>query len=138
MECYGIMPKRKRWVKIAVILFGLYLIYSSIANQSYFYLTFGVIMILATFSDRKHVISEEGVDILYTLCGIPFHNLWGWEEINTIHTDSLKSKPYVELHIGKDVVSRRFILSKEDACEVVRMAKKMNAKIYIATLNSQS
>lgn len=135
MEYYGIMPERKLWVKVAVIIFGVYTIYNSAVNHNLFYLPFGIIMILATFSDRKHVISEEGVDILYTACGVQFHNMWNWSEINTIHTDSIKSKPNVELHIGRDVVSRRFILSKADANKAVAIAGKMNSKIYIAEMS---
>ncbi len=135
MEYYGIMPERKLWVKVAVIIFGAYVFYDAAVNRNWFYLPFGIIMILATFSDRKHVISEEGVDILYTVCGIQFHNMWEWNEINTIHTDSIKSRPNVELHIGKDVVSRRFILSVDDADQAIELAGRMNSKIYIAEVN---
>ena len=39
------------------------------------------------------------------------------------------------MHIGKDVISRRFILSKDDAKKAVAIAKKMNSKIYIAEMN---
>ena len=67
MKYYGIMPERKLWVKVAVIIFAIYTIYSSIINHNLFYLPFGVIMIFATFSNRKHIISQEGVDILYLI-----------------------------------------------------------------------
>ena len=61
--------------------------------------------------------------------------MWDWNEINTIHTDSIKSRPNVELHIGKDVVSRRFILSVDDADQAIELAGRMNSKIYIAEVN---
>ncbi|MDU1910620.1 hypothetical protein [Fusobacterium sp.] len=138
MKYYGIMPERKLWVKVGVIIFGAYIIYNSVVNHNLFYLPFGIIMILATFSERKHIISQEGVDILYTICGVQFHNMWNWSEINTIHTDSISSEPNVELHIGKDVISRRFILSKADTNKVAAIASKMNSKIYIAELNKKS
>lgn len=129
------MPERKLWVKVTVIIFGAYVVYDAAVNHNWFYLPFGIIMILATFSDRKHVISQEGVDILYTVFGARFHNMWDWSEINTIHTDSVKSRPNVELHIGKDVVHRRFILSADDAREAINIAGRMNSKIYIAEVN---
>lgn len=137
MKYYGIMPERKLWVKVGVIIFGVYTIYNSVVNHNLFSLPFGIIMILVAFSDRKHIISQEGVDILYTICGVQFHNMWNWSEINTIHTDSIRSKANVELHIGKDIISRRFILSKTDANKVVAIASKMNSKIYIAELNKK-
>ena len=50
MKCYGIMPERKLWVKIGIIIFGIYTIYNSAVNNNFFYLPFGIIMILVTFS----------------------------------------------------------------------------------------
>lgn len=138
MKYYGIMPKRKLWVKIGIIILGIYTIYSSVVNHNLLFLPFGIIMILVTFSDRKHIISREGVDVFYTICGAQFHNMWNWSEINMIHTDSMSSKPNVELYIGKDVISRKFILAKTDASKVVAIASKMNSKIYIAELNKKS
>ena len=137
MEYYGIMPERKLWVKVAVVIFAIYTIYSSIANRNLFYLPFGVIMIFATFSNRKHIISQKGVDILYRICGAQFHNSWSWNEIENIHTDSIASKPNVELHFGKGMIGRRFILSKEDSEKVLALAKKINSKIYISEIKKR-
>lgn len=137
MKYYGIMPERKLWVKVGIIIFGVYTIYSSLINYNLFYFLFGIVMILATFSDRKHIISQEGVDIIYTICGFQFHNIWNWSEINTIHMDSISSKPNVELHIGKDITTRRFILSKNDANKVITIISKINSKIYIAEWNKK-
>lgn len=137
MKCYGIMPERKLWVKVGIIIFGVYTIYSSLINHNLFYFPFGIVMILATFSNRKHIISQEGVDIIYTIYGFQFHNIWNWNEINTIHIDSISSKPNVELHIGKDITARRFILSKNDANKVITIISKINSKIYIAELNKK-
>lgn len=137
MKCYGIMPERKLWVKVGIIIFGVYTIYSSLINHNLFYFPFGIVMILATFSNRKHIISQEGVDIIYTIYGFQFHNIWNWSEINTIHIDSISSKPNVELHIGKDITARRFILSKNDANKVITIISKINSKIYIAELNKK-
>ena len=137
MKDYGIITEQKLWVKVGIIILGVYTIYSSIINHNLFYFPFGIVMILATFSDRKHIISQEGVDILYTICGVQFHNMWSWSEINTIHTDSISSKPNVEVHIGKDIISRRFILSKVDTDKTIAITRKMNSKIYISEVNKK-
>lgn len=134
MKYYGIMPIRKLWVKIAVIIFAVFVLYSSIVSRSIYSLPFGIIMILATFSDRKHVISDSGIDILYTVCGKRFNNIWEWEDIVSIHTDSIKSRPNIELHISKGVVSRRFIFSSSDTDHILKLAKEMNSAIYIAEI----
>ncbi len=135
MTYFGIMPERKLWVKAAVVLFGIYVVYHAVVNGTWLYLPFGIIMILATFSKRQHLISEKGADILYTVCGAEFHNLWTWEEINTIHTDSIKLRPNVAIHIGKDVVNRRFIFSEDNTDKILQLAKKMNPDIFIAEID---
>ena len=63
--------------------------------------------------------------------------MWSWSEINTIHTDSISSKPNVEVHIGKDIISRRFILSKVDTDKTIAITRKMNSKIYISEVNKK-
>lgn len=134
MEYYGIMPKRYIWIKIGIIIFGIYNLYIAIINYNLFQLLLGIILIFATFSERKHIVSESGIDILYIVCGIKFYNLWKWREITTLHIDLITSDPYGELHIGKDIVARRFILTKKDITEVLKLAKIMNSKIYISNI----
>lgn len=128
------MPERKKWIKPAVIVISIYGVFSAVVLKDWVYLPFAVILILATFSERKQIVSEEGVDIQYTVVGTAFHNMWRWDEIKTIHTDFLKSRPKVELHFGKDVTARRFVFTEEDAGKILVLAEKMNSNIYVAEI----
>ena len=138
MEYYGIIRKQKLWVKLTVIIFGICIIYNTFINKNWFYLPFGFIMILATFSSKKHIISEKGIDILYIVCGFEFHNIWNWVEIDIIYTDIKKSKPCVELHIGKNLTFRKFILSAEDASKALENISKINSNISIKEMSTKS
>lgn len=135
MKYYGIIPKRKLWVKMGAIIFGVYTAYSSILNNNLLYLPFGIVLIIATFSNRKHIISDQGIDIVYIIFGMQFHNLWSWNEVDTIHIDSINSKPNIELHIGKNIVARRIVLLKSDADKIISSVKKINSKIYISEID---
>lgn len=135
MKYYGIIPKRKLWVKMGAIIFGVYTAYSSILNNNLLYLPFGIVLIIATFSNRKHIISDQGIDIVYIIFGMQFHNLWSWNEVDTIHIDSINSKPSIELHIGKNIVARRIVLLKSDADKIISSVKKINSKIYISEID---
>lgn len=135
MKYYGIIPKRKLWVKMGAIIFGVYTAYSSILNDNLLYLPFGIVLIIATFSNRKHIISDQGIDIVYIIFGMQFHNLWSWNEVDTIHIDSINSKPNIELHIGKNIVARRIVLLKSDADKIISSVKKINSKIYISEID---
>lgn len=135
MKYYGIIPKRKLWVKMGAIIFGVYTAYSSILNNNLLYLPFGIVLIIATFSNRKHIISDQGIDIVYIIFGMQFHNLWSWNEVDTIHIDSINSKPNIELHIGKNIVARKIVLLKSDADKIISSVKKINSKIYISEID---
>ncbi|MDO4589306.1 MAG: hypothetical protein Q4B33_05535 [Fusobacterium sp.] len=137
MKYYGIIPKRKLWVKMGAIIFSVYTAYSSILNNNLLYLPFGIVLIIATFSNRKHIISDQGIDIVYIIFGMQFHNLWSWNEVDTIHIDSINSKPSIELHIGKNIVARRIVLLKSDADKIISSVEKINSKIYISEINKK-
>lgn len=135
MEYYGILPERKPWVKIAVILLSMYAVWDTYTNGNWFYLPFGMILILATFSSRKQVISDIGVDIVYTVLGQHFHNMWEWDVILAVHTDKLKSAPNVEMHFNKGVINRRFILSKNDSRDVIELIGSVRPEISVTEVN---
>lgn len=135
MKYFGIIPQRKLWVKIAAVIVSLYTVYHAYAYNNWFYLPFGIILILATFSERKQVVSKEGVDIIYTVMNHEFHNLWKWDEIMAVHTDSIKSAPNIELHINKGVINRRFIFTESDINEIIDLIENVEANIFVTEVN---
>lgn len=132
MKFYGILPQRKLWVKIAAVALGALAVFDAIVNRNWFYVPFGLIIMFAVFSERKQIISEAGVDLLYIVLGHKFSNLWTWEEILAIHTDSLRSAPNIELHFNKGVINRRIILTKQDAEDAIEFMKEMKSGIQIS------
>ncbi|MDD7513186.1 MAG: hypothetical protein PUK14_04800 [Clostridiales bacterium] len=135
MRYYGILPKRKLWVKIAAIALGVIAAYDAYINGNWFYVPFGIILIIATFSSRTQVISENGVDIEYRLLGHCFHNNWSYDDILAVHKDSLKSAPNIEIHINKGAINRRFIFSPDDADAVFALIQKSKPGIIIKEVN---
>lgn len=138
MEYYGIIPEQKLWVKLSGIIFGIYVIYSNVMTQNWIYMSFGFIMIITSFSKKKHIISETGVDILYSICGIEFHNIWTWKEISAVYKNSTNSKPNIEFHIAKDLACRKVIISANEALNVLDIISKMNPLISIKELNRKN
>ena len=47
MRYYGILPKRKLWVKIAAIALGILAAYDAYVNGNWFYVPFGLVLIVA-------------------------------------------------------------------------------------------
>lgn len=108
------------------------MLWRTIVTQHWSYLPIVILVILACFFTKEQIISQDGVDIQYTLFGRwTMHNLWTWDEITSLHPDYSKRAPNVELLIARDVVIRPFVMTREDTSHVLELAKKMNTSIII-------
>lgn len=131
MEIKGIQKARAPWVKpVAAILAAGIMVYE-IMQQQWLYVPIALLVILACFFSKEHLVSDEGVDIQYTLFGRVSHNLWRWEEVTTIHVDRKRAMPDVALHISRGVTTRLFVFSPRDAQAVLDLAKKRNPAIQL-------
>lgn len=135
MKFKGILPQRKAWVKLFVAAIAGYMIVLEFMRGEYIYIPVAILVILACFLKKEQVITEKGVDITLGLFSMDLHSLWTWDEITSLHTDYTKAKPKVMLHIGKDIVTRSFVMEIADCKAVLAMAAQINPKIYIEDLS---
>lgn len=133
MEYKGIIKTRKTWLTVLFIILACLMLWRTIVTQHWSYIPIIILVILACFFTKEQIISEDGVDIQYTVFGRwTMHNLWSWDEITSLHPDYTKKAPNVELLIARDVVIRPFIMTREDTGQVLKLAKKMNSSISIS------
>ena len=137
MKYKGILREREPWLKIVIVLAAGYMMYLSITGGMYTYAALAVVVILAVFFQKEHVISEEGVDIRYNLFGMKHVNRWEWEDITAIQTDYMKKAPDVLVHIGKDVSIRDFVMKRSDIPGIIALAKRMNPDMFIGDMNEE-
>ena len=132
MEYKGIIKKRKTWLTVLFVILACLMLWRTIVTQHWSYLPIVILVILACFFTKEQIISQDGVDIQYTLFGRwTMHNLWAWDEITSLHPDYSKRASNVELLIARDVVIRPFVMTREDTSHVLELAKKMNTSIII-------
>ena len=132
MEYKGNNKKRKTWLTVLFVILACLMLWRTIVTQHWSYLPIVILVILACFFTKEQIISQDGVDIQYTLFGRwTMHNLWTWDEITSLHPDYSKRAPNVELLIARDVVIRPFVMTREDTSHVLELAKKMNTSIII-------
>ena len=137
MEFKGILRERQTWLKIAILIAAGYMMYLTITVGQYLYTLFAVVVILAVFFKKEHVISKEGVDIRYELFGCKSMNRWEWKDITAIKTDYVKAYPNVLVHINKDVSIRDFVMKRSDISGIIELARKMNPDIYIGHMTAE-
>ena len=127
----GIVKERDLKRKIILFVGCLILFYVSFLRGNYLYMGITVIIALAVFYKKEHVVSEEGVAIVYNLFGIKVTNQWEWDEITAMRPDFKKAKPNVLLEIARDVTIRAFVFKEEDVPGVLELAQKMNPDMYV-------
>lgn len=135
MEYRGILPERKSWVKPAAFLVSAYMLFLSAMRGQWFYVPIVLLVLLACFFQKEHIVSDAGVDIHYLLFGMSRHNVWTWEELTSLHTDRLKARPNVQLHFGRDIAVRTFVMTPADCRAVLELAQARNPRIYIEDLS---
>lgn len=110
---------------------GILILYMSYLQRNWLYIMLAVILILAIFLRKEHVVSEKGVSIEYNLFGMKVVNKWEWDVITAMRPDFKKAKPNILLEIARDVTIRGFVFKEEDAWGVMELAKKMNPQMYV-------
>lgn len=137
MKYYPIMNEHKSWVRVGVALVGFYIILHGLLGKAYYELPIGALIVLCTLYFKRYVISEEGVDNESSLCGIKMHNMWKWDEITSFQTDYNVARPNVQLSIGRDVVTRVYIVSYDDSQAILEIAREKNPDMYIKDMNEE-
>lgn len=131
MEYKGIVREHKTWIKIVGIIVAGLVIYRSVVTEQWIYIFVGIVVFLACFFSKEHIVDNNGVDIRYHLFGMTMSNYWLWEEISEMQTDPKKAAPNVMIHFGKGVTIRTVIMKPEDVEPVIEIAGNQNPDIFI-------
>lgn len=127
----GIVKTRDAKRKGILLVGGIIILYMAYLQKNWLYIMMAVILIMAIFFKKEHVVSEKGIFIEYDLFGMKVSNKWEWDQITAVRPDFKKAKPNVLLEIAKDVTIRGFVFSEEDVWGVIELAKKMNPNMYV-------
>ena len=88
MEYKGIIKQRENWMTVVLFIASVFLLVREFMTGQYIYIPLVLLVMVACFFEKEHVVSEEGVDIKYIIFKkIVRHNYWRWNEITTIHPD---------------------------------------------------
>ena len=134
MPIKGIQRRRQPWVKPAAgVLVAAIAVYEAFRHE-WLFMLIALVVLLACFFSKEHLVTREGVDIQRTLFGRTSHDLWRWEEITAIRIDRKKAMPNVILHICKDVVVRPFTFTPQDAQAVLDLARERSPSIRVSRM----
>ncbi|MGP1570272.1 MAG: hypothetical protein ACTTH0_05055 [Eubacteriales bacterium] len=131
MQLRGIVKERSPLVRGAIFVIALMMLGLEIWKSLYIYIPITLLVALVPFFHKAQIISDVGIDVEYRLFNSIMHNIWKWEEITTLHADYRKAGANVMLHIGKDIVTRTFVVTPSDAIKAKEIARKYNPQIYI-------
>ena len=137
MKYFAIMTEHKPWVRIGVAIMGCYVVLHGILDNQWYEIPIGALIVLSTLFWKRYVVSEQGVDVQSSLCGIISHSLWKWEEVTSLHTDYKAARPNVQCHFGRDIVTRTFVFSYVDSQKILDLAREKNPDMIIKDMNAE-
>ena len=133
----GIVKKRTPERKILLTAGGGIILFLSFMRHNVLYICVAIILMLAIFFEKEHIVDEKGVHIVYNFFGIKIPYSWSWDVITAMRPDYKKAAPNIYMEIAKDVTIRAFTFSKKDAIGVMELAKRMNPDMYVDDRDEQ-
>ncbi len=127
----GIIQSRSLYRRVLVLIACAILLYLEFMRGQYLYIVLTLFLVLAVFHHKEHIVSEEGVDIKYSLFGMTTTNRWTWDQITAVQPDYIKERPNARVLFQKDAVLRSFLFSPEDCRGVLKLAAEMNPTTFV-------
>ena len=121
------------FITVCAVLAAAIAVYEAFRHE-WLFMLIALLVLLACFFSKEHLVTPEGVDIQRTLFGRTSHDLWTWEEVTAIRIDRKKVMPNVILHISRDVVVRPFTFTPQDAQAVLDLARERNPSIQVSRM----
>lgn len=131
MTYKGIIQSRALYRRILILIACAVLLYLEFVRGQYLYIVLTLLLVLAVFHHKEHIVSEEGVDIKYSLFGMTTTNRWTWDQITAVQPDYIKERPNARVLFEKDAVIRSFLFTAADCQAVMKLAAKMNPEAFV-------
>ncbi|MBR3755701.1 MAG: hypothetical protein IKK48_01200 [Firmicutes bacterium] len=137
MEYKGIQKAREPWVKYAVAVAALFMFFLALAGKMPTYMAIALVVIVAAFLEKDHVVCKDGVEIRYNVLGWKHTNRWEWSEITAIQTDYQKAAPNVMVYFNKGVSIRAFTMKKSQVKGILQLAASKNPDMFIGDVSPE-
>ena len=138
MEYRGIVKERDRRMNALFIALAVFMLALTLMTHKWFYIPMALLVILACYYRREHIISERGVEIRSLLFGWYIRkDLWRWDEVGSMETNYEKAAPNVQLLITNDIVIRAFVMTRKDVRGALALARRMNPSIQMNELTEE-
>ncbi|MFV0516728.1 MAG: hypothetical protein ACK5MV_04975 [Aminipila sp.] len=123
--------KQKKSTKSVSIVVGILLIALSIYLKAIYGIICGVLLLATVGLSKKTIINQDGILVTYDVTVYKYRELWRFIDIKELHRENISDTNTTALHFMKDVMSKRILLTSEDAEKVLEMAKSSNPQMHI-------
>ena len=120
------MKKSTRWASVG---FAVLFVVMGILSKIFYAWFAGLLLGVAMLFEKKLCITGQGMEMEYRLLVKLHHEVWTFEEIESIHREAVKELELTALIFMKGLSGKRMIFSIENAEKIVQMAKDINPSI---------
>ncbi|MDO4792645.1 MAG: hypothetical protein Q3993_00575 [Filifactor alocis] len=117
-------------VKIGGVIAGVLMCWYSLREIHIIGTVLGVLLIMASFLKKTHIINEEGVIVEYDMGFSTYRDVWKWEEITSVLWEA-SSLGGLTLYVGRGEFARIFRYSLQEKEGIVGLALHRNPKIRV-------
>lgn len=124
----------RKSTRIAAMIAGIGLIALSVFPSVRYSALIGIVLLLAVIIGKETYVTEDGISVEYDFLLFKHVIRWDFTEITDIHLETVKGA-HQAMHFLKGVMSRRLLFSRNEASQVLQMAKDHNSAIHIEDID---
>lgn len=124
--------RRKGWVKAGGWFLVVALLAGGLATRWKIALVFGVLYALALVMEKSAAVTQRGLEVFYQMQITTNYELWAWSDLYALtHEPDPKNGKQTVVYFTKGDRTRHFIFAKDEAEDILRLAKTQNPEIRI-------
>ena len=125
------LKQRSKWVTAGSWFMSGLLLAAGVITPYRVAFIFGLFYILALKMQKDTVITKRGLEIFYQMHITTQYDFWSWEQIDSVTLEDRNHPELVALHISKGDRIRRLFFTREDAADIMVLAKKQKPGILV-------
>ena len=125
------LKQRSKWVTAGSWFMSGLLLAAGVITPYRVAFIFGLLYILALKMQKDTVITKRGLEIFYQMHITTQYDFWSWEQIDSVTLEDRNHPELVALHISKGDRIRRLFFTREDAADIMVLAKKQKPGILV-------
>ncbi len=130
----GIIKTRTKSTKLSIRIIVLFMMIFEFFTRKFVYIPITAIVLAASFLNKEHLVSPNGINIQYEWLGKIIDTTWPWTEVTAVAYDDIKARPDIYFYFGKGMTTRSFLMKGEQFSEILQLIHRERPDLNVENI----